>query len=84
LISAGWYEALRLALVPVEARTREEIVRAFDVTKRDGAHALVVLDDAFLTSNAAFISKLALTSHIPGIGEKSHAVTGGLMAYAAD
>ena len=77
-------QSLRLELLPVEARARDELGNAFASMRGKQVHALVLLDDPFLNSNAKYITELALKSRIPAIGEKSHAAAGGVMAYGAD
>ena len=77
-------QGLRLELLPVEASNRADLGRTFEVMNKEGTQALVVIDDAFLTSNAAYITDLAAKARTPTIGEKAYATTGGLMSYGAD
>ena len=70
-------QALRLELLPVEASDRADLGRTFEVMNKEGTQALVVIDDAFLTSNAAYITDLAAKARTPTIGEKAYATTGG-------
>jgi putative ABC transport system substrate-binding protein len=77
-------QTLRLELLPVEARTREDLISAFATVAQKGAQALVLVDDPLLISNARSIAELALRSQIPTIGEKSHTTAGGFMSYGVD
>ncbi len=52
-------QALRLALLPIGATTREDLAVAFATMAEKGVHALVVIDDALLISNADYIAELA-------------------------
>jgi putative ABC transport system substrate-binding protein len=77
-------QALRVELVPVEARARGELASAFATMTKEGAPALVVMDEPLFLSKADLIAELALKSQIPTIGERSHATAGAFMSYGPD
>jgi putative ABC transport system substrate-binding protein len=84
---AGLQAAARQAkvtLLPVDARTPDEIKRAFSVMKRHNAEALIVHTDQFFIAQARQFADLALKYRLPAIGPREHVEFGGLMSYQAN
>ena len=76
--------ALRLRLLPVEARGPKEIDKAFVAIVRERAGALLVLLDAVFYDRREMIADLAANNRVPAVyGYSVHAEAGGLMAFAA-
>lgn len=72
-------------VLPLNARTPEEIERSFGMMAREHADALVILANAFLHSQRAQIAALALKHRLPSIyAQATYAEAGGLMSYGAD
>jgi len=75
---------LGIRLLPVEARTPEEIERAFATIDREHAQALLVIPDSFLGQHNVLTVRLAVKSRIPAMYPGGgYAEAGGLMSYAA-
>ena len=73
---------LRVTILPVRARNREEIDRGFDQIKRERAHGLIVPSDAFILTQRFLISDFALRNKLPSMfGQPEYAEAGGLMSY---
>jgi len=77
-------QVLGVALLALEARTREELVSGFATLTTAGVHASVIVDDPFLIANAALIAELGLSGRVPIIGEKGHTSAGAFMSYGVD
>ena len=72
-------------VVPIYARTPEEIERGFATMVRERIDALVILANAFMLAQRAQIAALALKHRLPSIyTQPSYAEAGGLMSYGAD
>lgn len=66
----------------VNARTSEDIQRAFSMIGREGAKGLIVLADPYLIQQRRQIAELAAKNRLPAIyGLREHAEAGGLMSY---
>jgi len=84
---AGLQAAARQAkvtLLPLEARTRDEIERAFSEMKRQNAEALIVHTDLFFIVQQRQFADLVLKYRLPAIGPREHVGIGGLMSYQAN
>lgn len=73
--------ALRVQLVSVEVKGRDDIAPAIATLAARLAQALVVIDDPLITSNARQIADFALQNGLPIIGRRPFAEAGALMAY---
>jgi putative ABC transport system substrate-binding protein len=72
-------------VVPVSARTPEEIERGFATMVRERADALIIFADTFLFQQRTQIATLALKHRLPSIyPQQQYAEAGGLMTYGAD
>ena len=72
-------------VLPVSARTAEDIERGFATMARGGANALIILTDAFLLQQRAQIADLARKHRLPSIYPQSiYPEAGGLMSYGAE
>jgi putative tryptophan/tyrosine transport system substrate-binding protein len=76
--------ALRIELLRVDVRARDDIAGAFAMLASRGVQALTFIEDAVLNSNAPYIAQLATQNRLPMIGEKPAVEAGALMAYAVD
>jgi putative ABC transport system substrate-binding protein len=72
-------------ILPVSARTPEDVERGFATAVRGRADAVIVLADSFLFQQRAQIAGLALKHKLPSIyPQQQYAEAGGLMSYGAD
>src|SRR5262245_54762093 len=76
--------ALRVELVPVEVKARDDIAAAIAGVAARPASALVTIEDPLVTSNIGQIAALALQNRLPLIGFKPQAEAGALMEYGPD
>ena len=77
-------QSLRVQLQSLEARTLDDIERAFSALKRDRVGAFIVLPDPMLHSHRSRIVELAAKNRVPAmyyVGDWVEA--GGLMSYGA-
>jgi len=73
---------LGVRLLPVHARTPDDIQSAFAVMAREGAQALIVLPDSLLIEEGGPIAELAAETRLPAIYPfREHVDAGGLMSY---
>jgi putative ABC transport system substrate-binding protein len=77
-------QTLQLELLPTEVKTRDDLAESFETMARQRAQALVVTDDAFLISNAEYISELAAKNRLPMIDGPYGTKPQGFMTYGAD
>jgi putative ABC transport system substrate-binding protein len=78
-------QALGMRLQILEARSPEDIDRAFAAMARKRASALVVLTDAIFTNQRRQIAELAAEQRLPAVyGHLEHAEAGGLLAFSAN
>jgi ABC-type uncharacterized transport system substrate-binding protein len=83
-VEATAHQAGRQVL-PVSARTPEDIERSFATAVRGRADAVIVLADSFLFQQRTQIAGLALKHRLPSINpDAQYAEVGGLMTYGAD
>ena len=74
--------ALAMRLQLVEARSPDEIDRAFEAMARERTRALLVLNDPVFTDERKRIADLSAKHHIPAVsGTLEYTEAGGLMAY---
>jgi putative ABC transport system substrate-binding protein len=72
-------------VLPVVARTPEEIERGFAAMARERADALIILIDAFFGTQRMQIAGLSLKHRLPSISSTmTYAEVGGLMSYGTD
>jgi putative tryptophan/tyrosine transport system substrate-binding protein len=77
--------ALGLAILPVQARSPEELERAFAAAVASGADALLTLADPFTSNRQAQILALAARHRLPAIHVLREFVeAGGLASYGVD
>ena len=71
-----------IKILPVNARTPEEIERGFAMMKREHAEAVIIAADAFFFGQGRQIAELALKNRMPSIfQDREHVEAGGLMSY---
>jgi putative ABC transport system substrate-binding protein len=72
-------------VLPIGARTPDEIERGFATMARERTDAVIIVADSFLFSQRTQIAGLALKNRLPSIyGGAIYAEVGGLMNYGAD
>jgi putative ABC transport system substrate-binding protein len=75
-------QKLNVKVLPVEARTAQEIERAFSVMARERAGAVIVAIDAFFIQQGRQIADLAAKHRLPSMsGSREYVEAGGLMSY---
>jgi putative ABC transport system substrate-binding protein len=73
---------LGVNVLPVEARTLQEIENAFSMMRRQNAGAVMVQSDPFLIQQYGQIAGLAVKNRLPSIsGFGEYAEAGGLISY---
>ena len=78
-------DRLGIKLVPVDARTAEEIERGFAQMARERIWAVIVANDAFFLGQGKLIAELAVKHRIASISPYSESVKEGvLMSYGQD
>jgi len=78
-------QPLGIKVLPVEARTVEEMTRGFAAIARDHGGAVIVAADAFFSGQGRLVAELSLKHHLPTIGiYRDHVLAGGLMSYGQD
>ena len=78
-------DRLGIKLVPVDARTAEEIERGFAQMARERIRAVIVANDAFFLGQGKLIAELAVKHRIASISPYSESVKEGvLMSYGQD
>ena len=71
-----------VSILPVEARTPEEVERGFDTMRRERAEGIIVLSDAFFVGQRRQIVELATRNRLPSMFYYREDVTaGGLISY---
>jgi putative ABC transport system substrate-binding protein len=76
--------ALKIELMPIDVKARDDIAAAIATVANRRAQALVAIEDPFITSNARQIAELALQNGIPMIGYRPQAEAGALIEYGVD
>jgi putative ABC transport system substrate-binding protein len=81
----GAARALKIQLRLLEVSAPRDLEGAFQAGTREGANALIVLDDLFIFTQRSQIIALAARNRLPAIyGWPIFADTGGLMSYSPD
>ncbi len=76
--------ALKMSLQPLDARTPDELDTAFAAATKEGAGALLVVQDAMFLAQRTRIAELAVKRRLPAIYSiPEHVEAGGFIAYAA-
>jgi len=74
-----------MQLIPVHARTTEEIRSGFVTMTRQGAQAVIIAGDAFYAGQSTLLAELALARRLPSIGwYRDHVKSGVLISYGTD
>ncbi len=74
-----------IKIVPVEARTPQEIENAFAVMARENAGAVIVASDSFFIQQRRQIAELAAKYRLPSISaRREYAEAGFLMGYGSN
>jgi putative ABC transport system substrate-binding protein len=69
-------------VLPVDARTQEEIERGFAVMRRERADAVIVLSDPFFTGQQRQFTELAARNRLPSMFSfRENVEAGGLISY---
>jgi putative ABC transport system substrate-binding protein len=75
-------QKFNIKVFPAEARTAQEIERAFSVMARERAGAVIVAIDAFFIQQGRQIADLAAKHRLPSMsGSREYVEAGGLMSY---
>jgi len=75
-------QKLNIKVLPAEARTAQEIERAFSVMAREHAGAVIVAIDAFFIQQGRQIADLAAKHRLPTMsGSREYVESGGLASY---
>ncbi len=80
-------QKINKTILPVEARTPQEIENAFSVMSQEHAGAVIVAQDALfaVVGQRRQIAELAMKNRLPSIGAgREYAEDGGLMSYGAN
>ena len=73
---------LDIKVLPAEARTPQEIERAFSAMARERAGAVIIAIDAFFIQQGRQIAQLAAKQRLPSMaGSREYVEAGGLMSY---
>ena len=71
-----------ITILPIEARTSEEIERGFGIMRQEHAEALIVPGDGMFNSKRQQIAELAAKNKLPSLSViREYAESGGLMSY---
>jgi ABC-type uncharacterized transport system substrate-binding protein len=74
--------AVGVNVLPVEARTAQEIAYAFSTITQEKARALIVAVDALFIQQYRKIAELATKNRLPSVSQlREYAQAGGLMSY---
>ena len=74
-----------IKILPLEARTAEDIERVFATATRERAEAVIIASDAFFSGQLRQIAALAVKHRLPSIYTlPEYAEAGGLMSYGQD
>jgi len=78
-------EKIGMTILPVDARTPEEIERGFATMTREGAEAVIVASDPFYTGQRKQFAALAAMNRMPSMFPyREYVEAGGLMSYGPD
>ena len=74
-----------IKVVPMQARTREDLDHAFAGLVRERLEGAIVADDAFFRGERRHIAELAAVNRLPVIAPwREYVTAGGLMSYGQD
>jgi putative ABC transport system substrate-binding protein len=77
-------QAAGMTIVPIDARTVEEIIRGFVNLTLAQAEAVIVVPDSFLNGQTRRIAELSTRYRLPSIMElREYVAEGGLMSYGS-
>ena len=77
--------SLGIQVVLLDARTADDIVRAFDAASTQRVDALVLSNDGLMLANRKFIVELAAKHKLPAVyASREFVEAGGLICYAAN
>ena len=76
--------SLKLELFVFEARSMNDLERAFSAMLQTGVDAVVMVDDGVFLANLRAIADLAANKRLPTTGAKELAEAGGLIGYGVD
>jgi putative ABC transport system substrate-binding protein len=72
----------KVTVLPMSARTAQEIEQSYVRMSRERANAAIILPDAFYLQQVGQLAGLAIMHHIPSIwGGRPYPAAGGLMSY---
>ena len=75
-------QGAKVKVLPVEARTPQEIETAFFVMTKENAGAVIVVRDALFNQQVRQIAELAAKNRLPSIAQiREYVDAGGLMSY---
>lgn len=75
-------QAIKLKVLPVEAKTKKEIDHAFSMIANQSAGAIIILGDSFFLAQTRQIASLAVHHRLPSIySARTYARDGGLLSY---
>ena len=78
-------QTMRVKLLPVDARSPQEIESAFSIMIKEKAGAIIVMQDGVLNNQIRQIAELAAKNRLPSIFQRREYVeAGGLMSYGAN
>ena len=78
--AAGQHAGIKV--LPVDARTPEEIERGFVIMAQERAEGVIIADDAFFRGQRRQIADLAVKNRMPAITPwREYVAAGGLMSY---
>jgi putative tryptophan/tyrosine transport system substrate-binding protein len=74
-----------LSIMPIEARSPDEIENAFVMLEKENVRAIVVTGDALFFAQRSRIAELALRGRLPSIfPQREYVMSGGLMSYGEE
>jgi len=74
-----------ITILPVDARTPEEIERGFTTMTRERANGAIIADDAFFRGQRQQIADLVVKNRMPAIAPwREYVAAGGLISYGQD
>jgi putative ABC transport system substrate-binding protein len=74
-----------VTVLPVEAKSAQDIERAFPTMIQGGARAVIVATDTLFVEQYRKIAELAATNHLPSVAQlREYVEAGGLASYGPD
>ena len=75
-------QAIKLRILPIEAKTTKEIDNAFSMIANQKAGAVIILGDSFFLAQTRQMASLAMKHRLPSIyTARTYARDGGLLSY---